>query len=139
MERRLEENAIEFLTRQHSQVETMFSKLDEREDKMLENDIRGALEHHMRVEERIFYPALTRKEATKKFVKHAAEEHGDVKKLLSDLTFAHGKEWLDLMSELKDSVTHHVEEEESKMFPAVEKAFTPTELEILGQRMRFTG
>ena len=121
--------ATVLLKRQHREVEKLFSTAlktdnEKRRRKAME-DITDALEHHTRIEEEIFYPAV-REIGTKKaeeMVGEAYEEHHVVKLVLAELPGVDpGAENFEAkLTVLKELVGHHVEEEEQEMFPLAER------------------
>ncbi len=121
--------ATALLKRQHREVEKLFSTALKTENastrRKATEDIIQALEHHTRIEEEIFYPAV-REIGTKKaeeMIGEAYEEHHVVKLVLAELPgLDPGADNFEAkMTVLKELVGHHVEEEEDEMFPMAEK------------------
>jgi len=56
-------------------------------------------------------------------VETALDEHDEVKELLEELDGADKEDesWSERLAELQDSVEHHVEEEETQLFPAAQR------------------
>jgi hemerythrin-like domain-containing protein len=126
-------DAIQFLTQQHGEVESLFAMLKDN-DTQTRATIINKLNAHTRLEETYFYPALEKNEVTRKLTEHSREEHEEVKQLIAD--------WMDVGTDfmagadaVKAAVQHHVKEEEEEMFPAVREAFSSGDLERLGWTM----
>lgn len=62
-------------------------------------------------------------------VEHGIEEHEEAKGLLKELDKMDtgNSQWMPKFKELKDSVEHHVEEEEEKLFPKTKKTLSDNE------------
>jgi hemerythrin superfamily protein len=121
--------ATALLKRQHREVEKLFSTALKTENpstrRKTTDSIIQALEHHTKLEEDIFYPAV-REIGTKKaedMIGEAYEEHHVVKLVLAELPNVdpQAENFQAKMTVLKELVGHHVEEEEDEMFPMAEK------------------
>ena len=101
------------------------------------DQIRNDLMIHSQVEEEIFYPAIRNLTGCGSKVDEAYREHQTVKDLLYQMTSIDplSEEFDRKLSQLKDAVTHHVEEEETEMFPRVQERMASVELEEIGRRM----
>lgn len=135
-------NAIELLMQDHKQVAGLMDQLEtadkgDRSAKGIFLQIKEGLTLHTQIEEQIFYPALKNFEETKDLVPEAFEEHQEVKDLLEDMSSLSpgDDEFMDKFTELRDSVEHHVEEEESEMFPKAEKVLGQSRLQEMGRQM----
>ncbi len=133
-------NAIELLESQHREVEDLFariekSKSNDAKDRLF-TDIADKLAVHATIEERHFYPAVKARR-TEDIVLESLEEHVGIKRVLADLlqTDASDGTFDAKVAVLKEQVSHHVEEEESELFPKVRKLFDGEQLEALGQEM----
>ena len=132
--------AIELLTEQHRTVEKLFGQYDKAkgaDDKQeLFEQIADMLAIHARIEEQYFYPAVTARK-TEDMVMEAFVEHTSIKRLLADLLESDPDDGtFDVqMKVLKEQVEHHVEEEESELFPAARKVLDKETLVALAQEM----
>jgi iron-sulfur cluster repair protein YtfE (RIC family) len=101
--------------------------------------IHRELEAHAEVEEALFYPAVKqiRSEEVKDLVREATEEHQIVKTLLAEIAAmsAQEEQYDAKVTVLKESVEHHVQEEEGEMFPAATKHLSQARLDALGAEM----
>ena len=101
------------------------------------DQIKSHLMVHTQVEEEMFYPAIRNVTGCGSRVDDAYHEHQTAKDLLYQTTSIDpvSEEFDQKLAELKDAVIHHVEEEESEMFPRVEQRMASLELEEIGRRM----
>jgi len=133
-------NAIDLLKSQHREVSKLFSKIEktkEASDKAeLFNEIADKLAVHAAIEEHHFYPAVKAKR-TEDILLESLEEHLGIKRVIADLMEVDAEdETFDAkVKVLKEQVEHHVEEEESDLFPKVKRLFDKDQLEAMGQEM----
>jgi hemerythrin-like domain-containing protein len=93
---------------------------------------------HTTIEEEIFYPAVhDLSEEIGETVDEGLQEHhvGDVLVEEIKALTPGDDEWVAKMTVLVESVEHHVDEEESELFPSVRSATEPDLRQELGQRM----
>lgn len=146
-------NAIEMLIREHEEAANMFDELENsNEDQLTTADenttivqaridlfrkLKNALTLHTRAEEQVFYPALENFDETRDLITEAYREHGEVDQLLEEISGLNptNEQWLDKIAELRESVEHHVSEEEDELFPQVEELFDEEQLQQLGAQM----
>ena len=136
-------NAIELLKADHDKVEELFEQAKANEDgdnAELFKKIKEELDVHTHIEETIFYPRLVEEgdEDLKSIVLEGIEEHRQVKMFLRELDGMKGdsEKFDPKLKVLMEDVEHHVEEEESEMFPMVEEQFDEAVLEDLGTEMK---
>jgi hemerythrin superfamily protein len=136
-------NVIELLKNDHQEASSLMEQIEladkgDRSAKELFTQLKQALTLHTQVEEQIFYPALKSFEETKDMVPEALEEHQEVDELLAEMTALSpgNDEFMDKLTELRDSVEHHVEEEENEMFPKAEKVLGESRLQEMGRQMQ---
>jgi hemerythrin superfamily protein len=132
-------DAIKLLKGQHRDVEKLFEAFESagtKEKQALFDRIADALAVHATIEEKIFYPAA-KSEKTKDLLQEAVEEHLSVKRLIADLMeLSPSDESFDAkVKVLKEQVEHHVEEEETEMFPKTKSTLDAATLEELGAQM----
>ena len=86
-------------------------------------------------EEKYFYPKA--KKADQQLIQHGIEEHQEAKQLLSELENlkTDDTKWMSKFEELKKSVEHHVQEEETKVFPKTKKALSNEEEQEAAQNI----
>ena len=104
------------------------------------NQIRQQLLIHSQAEEEVFYPAVRTLNFgyVDQYVNDSYREHQNIKDLLNQLSSMDvlRDDFDSKMSDLKRTVLHHVEEEEGKLFPLIERQMSSDQLEHLGQRIR---
>ena len=136
-------DAISLLEEDHRKVKQLLkegadSKADqESEREELFATIRKEMEAHERIEEEIFYPALKAHPKARATVLEGFEEHHVVDEVMGELaqTDVGDERWAAKFTVMKENIEHHIEEEESTMFPEARDAFDGAELEELGRRM----
>lgn len=115
---------VEALVRDHDLVRALADRYlhsDSQEVKQQAGrQILHALHLHSRLEESVFYPAVSCIDET--LIKHFEQDHQKVDELLATLdgmalTDAHSDR---LMRELISAVTAHIQEEENQLFPRIE-------------------
>lgn len=134
--------ATELLRQQHREVKALFKqakKVEAGERRALLDQIAAKLQHHMEIEENIFYPAV-REIGTKKteeMVPEAYEEHHVVALVLNELPDydPEDERFEAKMTVLEELIEHHVEEEEKEMFKSAERLGTER-LEELADQMQ---
>lgn len=118
----------------HARVKRLFLRANQSsEDVTLALDVCDELTIHATIEEELVYPAL--RELDAELADHSEEEHEEAKELIAEI------EDLDpddpavrqLMVQLKKSVMKHVEEEETKVFPLLERGYPDQLLEMGSQ------
>ncbi|SDT08812.1 Hemerythrin HHE cation binding domain-containing protein [Pseudomonas asplenii] len=140
-------NAIELLKADHEKVKTILTQLSESTDRAekkrteLLQKLELEVTIHTQLEEEILYPAF--KEAGSKkddeMYYEAKEEHRTVDSLvLPDLknTSPTTPEFAGRVKVVKELLEHHIEEEETEMFPQAEKLLGKEKLESLGEQMQ---
>ncbi|MEA2681685.1 MAG: hypothetical protein QOK05_13 [Chloroflexota bacterium] len=137
-------NAITVLKNDHKKVEQLFKRFEKLGDEAHQEkgavvkEIITELSVHAHIEEEVFYPASRREvESTEDEVLESLEEHHIVKWTLSELDkMKPTDERFDAkVTVLMESVRHHVEEEETELFPEVSKALSRKELNEIGERL----
>ena len=135
-------NAIELLKKDHKEASGLMDQIEtadkgDRSAKELFNQLKQALTLHTQIEEQIFYPELKKFDETKDMIPEAFDEHQEVKDILAEMSTLSptDDEFMDKLMELRDGVDHHVEEEETEMFPKAEKVLGRSRLEELGRQL----
>lgn len=135
-------NAIEILKKDHKEASALMDQIEtadkgDRSAKELFNQLNQALTTHTQIEEQIFYPELKKFDETKDLIPEAFEEHQEVKDILAEMSALSPKddEFMNKLVELREGVDHHVEEEETEMFPKAEEVLGQSRLEELGRQL----
>jgi iron-sulfur cluster repair protein YtfE (RIC family) len=119
----------QLLKQDHQKAKRLFEQLSDTSDRAVKSrerlfaQLKQELELHTEVEEQHFYPALREQEETKDLIEEALEEHNEVNELLQELDGPDkdDESWVEQLSELQENVEHHVEEEETQLFPRAQK------------------
>lgn len=118
-------NVVDLITNDHREVERLFDVLKREPDKRALNlpVLASLLVAHSRAEEAEVYPVAAREAGAGDEVEHSQEEHAEAEQLLEQLQAAdpNSSQFDRLLKKLTDAVTHHVEEEESEVLPAMRK------------------
>jgi hemerythrin-like domain-containing protein len=136
-------NVIELLKQDHQEASGLMDELETADKgsmnttRQVFTQLKDALTLHTQIEEQIFYPALEQHEETREMVGEAHTEHDEVKEMLAEMTTMSpgSDEFMDKLTELRDSVEHHVEEEENEMFPKAERVLGESRLQEMGRQM----
>ncbi len=124
-------DAIKLLTEDHAKVKKLFreyEKLSKKEDEdgkeELAQQICKELTIHAQLEEEIFYPAARQAIKDDDLLNEAIIEHSSVKDLISKIKSMKATDPMydAVVTVLREYVAHHVQEEEEKMFPKVQKS-----------------
>lgn len=119
-------NAIEMLREDHRKVKELFQQFERSGEsdgkEQIAHQTLHELELHAALEEEMFYPAAREHVHEEKQIDEALEEHhvaelliGELKKMSPDDERYEAK-----YKVLAESVKHHIQEEESEMFPMLE-------------------
>jgi iron-sulfur cluster repair protein YtfE (RIC family) len=136
-------NAISMLKDDHRKVENLFARYESArnftERQEVAEKVFAELETHAQLEENIFYPAYETqagREGTQ-LVAASRLEHEKVKELIRELRGLDiaDEEFETKFSELTDDVQHHMEEEESDMFPEAEQILADELEDLLDEMM----
>lgn len=137
-------NALEMLKQDHRTVEELFEKFESQGERATKSKQRIAeqiveeLRLHMKLEEKLVYPTVRDEFAEmKEDVLEDYEEHHAVELLIREIVRldASDERLTAKVSVLKDLVMHHVESEEEKLFPMLEKEWDDERLEMLGEQI----
>jgi hemerythrin-like domain-containing protein len=127
----MKHDAIVLLKQDHAEVKKMFKQFDklaEKEDiegkTQIANKICAELIAHTIAEEEIFYPAARQATQDDDMLNEANVEHESAKSLIAQIQ---SMDPADPMYDAKvtvlgEYINHHVEEEETEMFPMVKKS-----------------
>ena len=141
--RRQKLDALKLLKEDHDRVKKMLAEGEsttERGEKTREElfaRLKSDLEIHERMEEEVLYPALKSHPKARDLALEGYEEHHVVDTILAELeqTPPSDEQWGAKFKVAKENLEHHIEEEETQMFPKARNAFSDDELEQMGQRM----
>lgn len=129
---------LEMLHSQHETVKGLLEQMEQTEKKSEKERLFAQLKHdlepHMKGEEKYFYPALKEKEENKEDVLEAIEEHHAARLFLRELDgmSPDGERWDAKLAVLKEIIEHHVEEEETNIFPKAEESLSEEQMMEIG-------
>jgi iron-sulfur cluster repair protein YtfE (RIC family) len=134
-------DALELLKQDHQKVKGLFKETEGAENsrkKQLFDQIDTELEIHAQIEETIFYPAIEQHEELQDIVAEARGEHAEVKTLLQEIEQLGSdmEGFNSTLTELIETVEHHIEEEEDDMFVKVRELLNEEALEQLGKELQ---
>ena len=130
------------LHQDHEKVEQLFRKLkdttDGAEKTRLElcQKLKHELLAHAEFEEAVFYPTVRERNGVGQQIQEGIEEHNEVKRMLEEIEALEptSSEFMDKIEELEQAVRHHVDEEESEIFPVAKKVIDKDEGEQMSTR-----
>ena len=135
-------DAIAMLKADHQRVKDLFAQYEAAENvetkRTLAEQAFRELETHAQLEENVFYPAVNDEtDEGPELVKESLQEHATVKQLIAELRqMGPQSNGFDAkFHELMHNVEHHMEEEESEMFPLAEQELAE-DLEELSEEMQ---
>ena len=137
-----QQDALDLLKQDHDKVEKAFRQFEkmDREDEQacmdLVQTVCEDLKVHTTLEEEIFYPAVREAIDDDDTMNEASVEHETAKMLIEQLENMQPDDpnYHATFTVLGEYVRHHIEEEESEMFPQVKKS--DLDLEGLAEQMR---
>src|ERR1700737_3352238 len=128
------------LERDHSKVEQLFEQIKRQQGSIRANlvDLLAAdLRLHMRVEESIVYPFIVKQldGEGKEMVEEAKTEHEGARKVLAEVERLSPNEpgFDGALEMLEAGISHHVEEEETEVFPKLRKSASAQQLNGVGE------
>jgi hypothetical protein len=135
------EDILSVLKRDHRKVTELFAEIEATSEKELQlrKDLflrlKTELTIHSETEEKLFYSKLQVDLEISEDVDHAFEEHNEIRGYLDQLSSLNpaNNEWLVQLKNLKNTVNHHVMEEEGKMFQEAKTVLSEEQLLELGK------
>lgn len=137
------QDAIKLLEADHREAEELFEKYEKIKDKAsaqekmeIAKKVCGALLIHMELEEKIFYPQVRQKIDDDDLMNESVVEHAGAKDLIKQIGLLNADDPMfdAKLKVLGEQIKHHVEEEESEMFPKVKKA--QIDLAVVGAELK---
>lgn len=136
-------NVLELLRFDHQSVNKIFGSimLTSSADKAKREELFGALKDalikHAHAEEKVFYPPLREKQQSHDIIEEGIHEHHSVEDQIQKMASipADSDDWIDAIQHLKESVQHHVKEEETEIFPKAEQLLGRERLDQMGDQI----
>lgn len=136
-------NIFEELRQDHEVQRRLFERLEDtsgdesarREDF---EQLKQELTRHAAAEEKHFYAQLMTVELTQEKARHSVAEHHEIDEQVEELesTEFSSPQWLPKLRDLKELVTHHLDEEEQEVFQMAGKALTDKQKGDFGKTYR---
>ena len=122
---------FEAIRADHEKQRELISKLVETEGasddrKAIYTELRAQLQAHAAAEERFFYNPLIEHDVTQEHARHSVSEHKELDDFIKDLDSYEmtAPQWLITARELAHSLVHHLDEEETEIFPVAGKVLS---------------
>ena len=139
-----ENDPINLLETDHRRFEQLLKEGEETTERAVKgrgevlDALTSELNVHEAIEEQILYPALRPHAEAHDVVLEVIEEHHVADIIIKELHEVRkdNEKWGAKLKVLKESVEHHIQEEERKMFPVARGTIPREELLALGSRMR---
>lgn len=136
-------DAVTLLVDQHDRIRELFARIEdraERPSKAKLDDVReliSTLVKHAEIEELVFYPAVRQALGDEDLIDESLEEHHAAELLMWELERlpAGAPRYDAKVTVLKENVLHHVEEEETELFPKVRAVLDDRRRHELGAAM----
>ncbi len=131
-------DVFDVLEQDHRLVERLFEQYEQSDDAALAEQICGELTLHTSLEEQLVYPVLGRDVPDgSELEQEARGEHNAVGGLIARVRSAGfgSDDTPRLMQEMKTAVEHHVEEEESEIFPKMRASLDEERVDELGEQV----
>ncbi|HEX2039748.1 MAG TPA: hemerythrin domain-containing protein [Acidimicrobiales bacterium] len=131
-------DAVSMLEQDHRKVEQLFEQYEQTGDPTIVQQICTELKVHTTIEEEVVYPVVARDVSEgKELDKEARKEHQEVEDAIKQIESLgyDAAEVDELMQTIMEGVTHHVEEEESQMFPKLREELGGDRLTELGEKL----
>lgn len=128
---------IAMLEEDHRRVEQLFEQYADGQDPMIAQQICMELTVHTTLEEQDVYPVLKNDvPGGEELEQEAEQEHDEVKQLIQQVMQKgfDDPSVPELMLQIEEGVTHHVEEEETEVFPKMRDTLDQQTLEQLGEK-----
>ncbi|WP_447007040.1 hemerythrin domain-containing protein [Saccharothrix isguenensis] len=130
-------DVVDLIMQDHREVERLFDELERHPEKrpLLVPVLTAVLTAHSRAEEAEVYPVAKDEAGETEEVAHSQEEHAQAEQLLLRLAQADptSSAFDEVLRELVEAVTHHVEEEESTVLPGMRERLDDERREELGR------
>ena len=130
------ETIYDILKEEHDQLADLLQQAVADSSKVSFLKIRIRAEPHMIGEEKFFYPRLEETEELRDLIAETYKEHNEAKALISEMEVMEERDesWTSKLSELKQSIDHHVKEEENKVFERARNVLSQQEAEELAEQ-----
>jgi hemerythrin superfamily protein len=127
-------DVTKLIEQDHREVEGLFAQFKSGPGEDIALKICEELDVHAAAEEKVFYPVVKSDvPGGDELADEGNEEHGEARQLIGRIKQTTDENHLaELVTELEETVSHHVQEEESEMLPKTRDALDPARLEAIG-------
>ena len=96
--------------------------------------LKRELQAHAGAEERFFYVPLMEHDMTQEAARHSVAEHKELDDFIEQLDSydMSGPQWLQTARQFAERLTHHLDEEETEIYPVAGRVLTDAEMTSLG-------
>ena len=138
-----EQDAVTLLEADHRRLEDLLKQGEETTERAVKGrtgllkTLTSELNAHELIEEKLFYPALSRHPEAKDIVLEGYQEHHVADLIVKELHTMprNNEQWGAKFKVLKENIEHHIQEEEGPMFRTARGVMSRDELLQLGTRM----
>lgn len=97
------------------------------------DQLRSELIPHARAEEAVLYNSMRSIEAAKDTIRHSYQEHMAAETLLRTLQLKEkvDMDWMKTARKLREALSHHIDEEENRVFSVAQQLFTKEEATVM--------
>lgn len=134
------DDIIDMLVTEHRALEGLFADVETTSDRALRREVLEAaiasLKEHAAKEEQFLYPVTRELPAGDALADHELQEHADADRMIDRIKGLEDThpDFDPLVSTMMTDVRHHVQEEETEIFPRLRNACPPETLMELGVR-----
>jgi iron-sulfur cluster repair protein YtfE (RIC family) len=138
-------DAIAFLKQEHEEAKKMFQQIEQAREPQrgsLWNKLQPELKSHEKREEAHVYgpvaqDRMTQDSTLRDWAEHHREEVAELEEMIEEISgLSPGDaQWLQKVQDLKSTLEHHIEEEEQRIWPQIQRAWDPAKLDQAGSQM----
>lgn len=130
------ETIYDILKEEHEQMSDLLRQALQDGSKVSFFKVKLKADPHMMGEERIFYPVLEEINELRELMSQAHKEHDEAKTLIFEIEGMDeiNEKWTSKINELKQSIEHHIEEEESEVFEKARNILSQEKAEEMAQQ-----
>lgn len=134
-------DAIKFLLKEHNKIRKIFTKITTKSREVTKKKMFDLLckdlVRHEKMEQKIWYPYLKKHINLKNKINHLIKEEKTAAKIIKKFKkIKNLKKWEKKFITFKKDVSHHANEEETKLFPNVKKELENNELKMIGNKLK---
>lgn len=138
-------NAIQLLKSEHEKAKSMFAQIEgaaPEQRRELWTKLAPELKMHEQMEETALYGPVAQEAGSKdrklqEWKDHHHEEVSEAESLIAEIGGLDptDEDWMDNVQELRQTLEHHIQEEESDIWPRIQQVWDASRLERAGEQM----